>query len=405
MDEFCRAVGWAFLVLSFVGAVYAFFSGLALSWFLKRAAPVASTFPAITILKPLHGDEPGLRQALDGFCTQDYPGPVQIIFGVRDPLDPAISAVRSLMHDHPNVDIELVIDSRVWGSNLKISNLINMEAKVRHPLLVLADSDVSVAPDYLRQLAGGLSDPRIGYVTCAYVGVATGNLWSRLSAMAINHHFLPSVALGMRLKMADACFGPTVAFQREVFDRSGGFARLKDLLADDFEIGQAIRALGLDFAVTPMLIGHGCSESTPRSLIKHELRWARTIRLVAPLSYAGTVVCHPLPFVLLGALFTQGAAECWPVLLLVVMSRLFVMAEVSRLTRADFGAWWMWPVREFLSATVFVGAFTGATVEWRGRPFTLSKGGALVPQTTRRAPSPVLLSDPFADIASDAPIA
>ncbi|MGC1303572.1 MAG: bacteriohopanetetrol glucosamine biosynthesis glycosyltransferase HpnI, partial [Caulobacteraceae bacterium] len=283
MSEVVAAIGWAMFAFASLGVVYTVVTGLAVDWFLSRPTPSATEFPPVTILKPLHGDEPGLRACLEGFCTQDYPGPVQIIFGVRDSFDPAIRIVRDLARDHPGLDIELVIDDRLYGTNLKISNLINMDRQVKHPIVVLADSDVSVSRDYLRCLVGALADPQIGFATCAFVGVPTGNLWSRLSAMAINHHFLPSVAFGIRLGWAKPCFGPTVAFRKAVFAEAGGFARFADHLADDFEIGRAIRELGYGFAVPPLLIGHGCPERNGRSVVSHELRWARTIRLIDPL--------------------------------------------------------------------------------------------------------------------------
>jgi ceramide glucosyltransferase len=376
-------IGWTLFTLAAVGALYSFVAGWCVSWLTGRPAPVTSDFPAITVMKPLHGDEPGLRACLEGFCTQDYPGPVQIVFGVRDPYDKAIAVVRALMRDHPALDIELVIDARIYGANLKLSNLINMDRAAKHPLVVLADSDVSVRPDYLRQLAGALADPQVGFATCAFIGTPTGNLWSRLSAMAIDHHFLPSVALGLRFGIAKPCFGPTVAFRREVFERAGGFKRFRDHLADDFEIGRAIRELGYGFVVPPMLIGHGCPERSAKRLIRHELRWARTIRLIDPLSYSGSVICHPLPWALGAVAVLHGSVASWAMLALVAASRLFVTGAAARWAGADGRLWWLFPVRDLLSAGVHVWGFMARTVEWRGRRFRIAAGGVLVPVEAR----------------------
>lgn len=379
MSEAVTALGWVLFAMAVLGAAYTVASGMALRWFLGRPAPSAPEFPPVTILKPLHGDEPGLRDCLEGFCRQDYPGPVQIVFGVRDSHDAAIPVVRALIAAHPELDIELVIDGRVYGTNLKISNLINMDRAAKHELVVLADSDVSVTPDYLRCLTGALADPEVGFATCAYIGVPTGNLWSRLSAMAINHHFLPSIAFGMGLKLAKPCFGPTVAFRREVFARAGGFPRFADHLADDFEIGRAIRQLGYGFSVPSLLIGHGCPETSAKALINHELRWARTIRLCDPASYAGSVICHPLPWAILAALLLRGSTASLALLAVVLAARLFVAAQVGRLAGADMGVLWMSPVRDLLSAGVHVAGFLTRTVTWRGRKFHVARDGVLRP--------------------------
>jgi ceramide glucosyltransferase len=384
-----QIIGWAVFGISLIGAVYTLAAGRAVRWFVKRPAQLAKVFPSVSILKPLHGDEPGLRQNLEGFCQQDYPGSVQIVFGVRDPFDPAIGVVKALIQAHPNVSIDLVIDPRTWGANLKISNLINMSTLVRHPFVVMADSDVGVGPDYLRQLMGALADPAVGFATCAYIGAPTGNLWSDLSAMSINHHFFPSVAFGLRLKLAKPCFGPTVAFRWDEFQSIGGFARFADQLADDFEIGRALLQPGKTLAVPPMLIRHGCPERTGWSVFSHELRWARTIRLIDPVSYAGSVVCHPLPWSLAACWLLKGSAAAWVGLALVLVSRLYVVFEVARSTGGDAGLWWLSPLRDLMSAAVHVCGFWGRGVEWRGRRFDIGPGGVLIPRIDRNKPSSV----------------
>ncbi len=391
-------IGWLLFTASLLGAVYTIGSGLAVRWLFSRktpppipnhtplsSAPTPST-PAVTILKPLCGDEPGLAERVAQVCAQDYPGPVQIIFGVRDAADPAVPVIRRLMADHPDADIELVIDERVYGSNLKISNLMNMERRVRYDTLVVADSDVSVTPDYLSALMATLAQPGVGYATCAYFGAPIGNIWSRVSAMAIDYHWIPSVAFGLWLKMAEPCFGPTMAFRKDVFERAGGFAAFADRLADDFEIGHAIRALGYGFAISPIPIGHACPETDMASVLSHELRWARTIRLIDPAGYGGTVICHPLLFALAAAIVMQGALPGLLAVALALAARLFVIVQVDRISKPQHADWWLVPVRDLLSIGVFVASFMGSNVMWRGRKLRIGANGALVGRRVWRAP-------------------
>jgi len=373
------AVGWVFAAIAWLGVIYTILAGFAVKWFFARpAAPPAPCLP-VTILKPLHGDEPGLAACLEGFCTQDYPAPVQIVFGVRDASDPAVAIVNQLIERHPDLDIQLVVSDRTYGSNRKISNLINMERLVRHPIIVMADSDVSVAPDYLRVLNAALAHPSIGFVTCAYVGAPTGSTWSRLAAMAMDYHWLPSVAFGLWIGWAKPCFGPTIAVRRTVFDEMGGFIRFADQLADDFEIGRAIRDLGYDFAVPPITIGHACPEQTGLHVGRHELRWARTLRLIDPVSYAGSVILHPLPFALLSVALLGGTLGSLATLALVCGARMFVMRQIDRYAGGAKGIWWLWPARDLFSAAIYLFAFLGKTVTWRGRTFRIDKAGRLIP--------------------------
>src|SRR5215471_15805420 len=173
-----------------VGSAYALFALWAARSFLRksRPAPIANC-PPVTILKPLHGAEPDLYANLASFCRQDYPAPVQVVFGVSDPGDPAAALVRNLIADFPDRDLELVINTRRHGANAKVSNLINMQSAARHETIVIADSDIVVAPDYLANIAASLGQPGVGLVTCLYRGVGANGLWSEFAAAGINYQF------------------------------------------------------------------------------------------------------------------------------------------------------------------------------------------------------------------------
>ena len=192
--------------------------------FARRRAAIPSTQPPVSVLKPLHGDEPGLRENLRSFVDQDYPA-VQTVFGVRNPADEALSAARAVIAERPGGDIALVIDTGARGSNLKVANLENMLPVAKHDFLVMADSDMRVGRDYLATVTAPLHDPRVGLVTCLYKGVPTGGLWSELGALHINYGFLPSALVGEALGAGRGCFGATIALRREVLDRIGGLPR------------------------------------------------------------------------------------------------------------------------------------------------------------------------------------
>src|SRR5262249_41767436 len=248
----------------------------------NRASPALQSAQAVTILKPLCGAEPGLEANLASFCAQVYPGAIQIVFGVGEASDAAAAVVRRLIDRFPQADIELVVGTDLHGANRKISNLINMAARARHGLIVVSDSDIRVAATYLRQVVAALEQPGVGLVTCLYRGSGDAGLWSRLAAMAINHHFLPNVLVGLRLGLARPCFGSTLALKAATLDRIGGFRPFANQLADDYAIGRAVREVGLRVAVPALLVEHTCFDETWSELIRREARWARTVRLIDP---------------------------------------------------------------------------------------------------------------------------
>jgi ceramide glucosyltransferase len=363
------------LIAALVGSAYALFAIWAARGFLRTPAlPSPATYPPVTILKPLHGNEPDLHANLASFCRQNYPAPVQVVFGLSDPADPAATLVRSLIADFPDRDLELVINPRRHGANAKVSNLINMQSAARHEMIVIADSDIVVAPDYLANVAASLNEPVVGLVTCLYRGVGGNSLWSHLAAAGINDHFLPNVLVGLKLGLATPCFGSTIALSKTTLAKLGGLQSVADQLADDYELGMAVRRAGREVAIAPFLVTHVCGERSLRELLRHDLRWARTIRTVDPLGFAGLAVTYAVPWALLGLIFGGLTPAVW-VLAVALACRLALQAALHRLFPLDdgwsisFGQLWLGPIRDALSFVVFVASFFGRGVEWRGHRY------------------------------------
>jgi ceramide glucosyltransferase len=370
-------LGWAFLALAAAGCAYQVLAGARLGAFARRPAPELGAWPAVTVLKPLHGAEPGLADALSSVMDQDYPGQVQIVFGVQDAADPAVGVVETLRAARPALDAVVVADSSAHGANHKVANLINMWGHARRDVVVLADSDIAVAPDYLRQVVGALQAPGVGVVTCPYRGEGVAGFWSRLAAMGLTYQFLPSVAVGVTLGLATPCMGSTIALTRETLGRIGGFEAFADQLADDYAIGAAVRALGLKSVVAPVIVVHQSAEGSLGELIRHELRWARTIKGVDPAGFAGSGVMHAIPLALIGVILLAAAPASLAVLAAALICRFWMMSRADKAAGAPRGAWPLAPLRDILSLAVFLGAFFGRAVDWRGVRYRVDRQGGL----------------------------
>ncbi len=344
----------------------------------RTPPPEPGAWPSVTILKPLHGAEPLLHRNLASFVAQDYPGAVEVIFGVGAASDAAIEVVERLRTENPGKSLRLVIGARRHGENGKVSNLIDMAEQARHDLVVLADSDMLVGPGYLRGLAAEIARPGVGLVTCLYRGIALPNIWSKLATQWIDYQFLPGVVVGMALKMAKPCFGSTIALRRETLGAIGGFEAFKDRLADDYAMGAAVRKLGLAVAVpaTPVL-GHLCAAVSPGDLVRQELRWARTIRSVDPLGFVGSVVTQPIPLATIAAVCSGCSAGSLAVLGSAVASRLllqcFVAASIGHRPRGLI----LGPVRDYATFLIFIVSLWPGSIDWRGHRFALRSDGTL----------------------------
>lgn len=380
MSALFTYLGWVFCAVAIVGAGYTLLAAWLAGRFMQSEAKSAAPTPNVTILKPLHQCEPDLARNLETFFTQDYPGAVQIVFGVHDENDPALKVVQTLQAKYPKADTAVVADAQLYGANAKVSNLINMLPCARHDTLILSDSDIAVSPHWLTQVTDALARPGVGIVTCLYTGEPARDghkLWSGLAAMGTSYTFLPNAVLGASLGLAAPCFGSTIALKRKTLDEVGGFSAFADQLADDYEIGRAVRAKGYTLAIPAMGVGHTAAENTARDLFRHELRWTRTIRLVNPAGHLGSIVTHGFAFAVLGALALGFNPLSLGILAVTLATRLFLKSRIDGLFGTYAGPYWLMPVRDLLSFVLFLASLRGETVHWRGTHFAVEPSGAM----------------------------
>ncbi len=361
-----------------LGCLYAVAAAWAARWFVRRPSPaIPTSWPDVSILKPLSGSESQLCENLATFLNQDYEGHVQIVFGVQAPDDSAIPVVKSLMQRHPGLDLHLVVDGAMYGGNRKVSNLINMARVARHPLIVMADSDIAVGPNYLRTLAAALAKPGVGVATCLYRGAPNGGIWSRLSAMGVQDHFLAGAILGLALGVARPCVGATIALSRETLSRIGGFEAVANQLADDYAIGQGVLEVGLDIVVPSMLVTHAFDERSLRELVQHELRWARTIFTIDPVGYIGSGVMHVLPWSLIGAALRGFDAWGLAAVLTALACRLSLKFWLARNLELPNPNYALTLPRDLLSFVIFFACFWSPRANWRGTAFSVRRDGTM----------------------------
>ncbi len=376
-DKIAACLWLVCTLLTIVGCAYALFAAREIGRFFARYAPARDGTAPVTVLKPLRGAEPGLEANLASLCIQDYAAPIQLACGVADPADPAAAAVEHLKSRFPGVAIDIVVRDELHGTNGKISNIINIMRVARYDLLVLSDSDIRVPPGYLRDVTAALSEFGVGLVTCLYRGLPVAGVWSRLAAAAIDQHFLPGVLVGLRLGLATPCFGSTIALTAATLSRIGGFQAFADHLADDYALGEAVRQLGLKVAIPPIVVDHTCPERTFGDLVRHELRWARTIRLVDPRGYAGSAVTHPLAFSLaaaaLGGLDTLSLA----LVAAALACRLCLPLQIDRVLGGRRVPLWLTPVRDILSFAIYLASYLPGPITWRGERFRVRSDGTL----------------------------
>jgi ceramide glucosyltransferase len=340
--------------------------------------PASGPAPAVTVLKPLCGAEHELYECLRSFCDQSY-SRFEIVFGVSDGTDPAVDVVHRLQREFPHRDLKLVVDRRLHGSSRKVSNLMNMLPLARHDFLVIADSDVRVGRDYLSKIVPPLLDPGVGIVTCPYRGTPSAGVWSLLGAWFINDWFIPSVRVAAMSGSRAFAFGTTIAMRRHVLAAAGGFASIANQLADDYRLGESTRKLGLRTVLSEVVVETCVDEPSFGELVRHELRWLRTIRAVRPLGYSLSFITFGVPVAAIGALLCRGA---WPALLLLAVTALArvslhlrVRGPQSVIARDLL----LLPLRDGLGLALWAWSFATRRVHWRDDRFSVTRDGSALP--------------------------
>jgi ceramide glucosyltransferase len=336
--------------------------------------------PAVTLLKPLKGADASTEDCLRSWLKQDYTGRVQVLFGVASAEDPACGIVRRLLAEFPDGDAQLVICGPLLGANAKVSKLVELEEKARHEIVVVSDADVRVPPDFLANLVESLRQPEVGLVNCFYRLANPSTLAMHYEALAVNADFWSQVLQGQSLKPLDFALGAVMATRRKQLAEMGGFRALVDCLADDYQLGNRIARLGHGIALCPVVVE--CWEK-PMGWVavwKHQLRWARTIRVCQPAPYFFSVLSNPTLWPLLWVVVRPGpwSIACMAVALIARVAAVFDLQRRLNRSWSHARFFWLTPLKDLLQAALWLAAFSGNRVEWRGERLRLRSDGTLV---------------------------
>ncbi len=365
------AAGWIYWLTALI-LVYDFFR--------PRTAVEPSGFaPAVSILKPVRGLDYQSYENFVSFCRQDYPQ-YEIIFGVADISDPAVPLIQRLQRDFPEQEIRLIVEE-AFGANRKASLLHHLAGAARYEVLVVSDSDMRATPDYLRRVVAPLANPQVGLVTCLYKAGAPLNLTAGLEALHMGATFLPSVMVARKVLDMRFALGATLALRKEDLSAVGGFAAIANYLADDYQLGARIAALGRRVFLSDYIITCYLGRTNFLDQWEREVRWMRCSRVSRPLEYPGLLLTFCTPLAILLAVISRFDAASLRFLLVSLVLRWVMAWLVSlRTDNVEMRRWLHWlPARDLLSALTWCAAAVGRRVQWRGETFILQSDGQMTP--------------------------
>jgi ceramide glucosyltransferase len=338
--------------------------------------------PGVSVLKPVHGMEPRLRENLESFFRQQYPH-YELVFCARTRDDSALLLVDELAAQYPQVKINVLTCGEPTFPNAKVYSLTRMIEAAQHDILVISDSDVEVAPEYVREVSASLLDPATGVVTCLYRGLPAGGLWSRLEALGMSVEMTSGVLIANMLEGMKFALGPTMATRKDVITKIGGAAQLGDYCADDFVLGNLADAAGYKNKLSPHAIDHIVVNRDWAASWAHHVRWMKSTRFSRPKGHLGTGLTFAMPFGVLGLIGGLLAGNPWLGVGFVawaVLNRMLQSVAIGWGVVKDPRALrdcWLYPLRDLLGFFVWIASYGDNLIDWRGEKYRLAWGGKM----------------------------
>ena len=349
----------------------------------RAAQPKSTEWPAVSLLKPLHGAEPGLREFLESFFALDYPE-FEILFCARTDADAGLQLARQVAALHPEVSVRFLLSGKPPWPNARCYSLSVMAPEAAHDILVITDSDVRVQPNFLREIIAPFTDPKLGASTCLYRGDANGmGLWGLMEGMGMSVEMSAGVLVADMLEGMKFTLGPCMTVRKQDLARFGGFTKLGYYYADDFMLGNLVASTGGNVMLSSHVIDHCIVNNGFWRTFSHQWSWMKSTRFSRPWGHLGTGLTFAAPFGILGLIAGYAAGMPvlgWSLLGWAYLSRVLLCLATGGWVIGDPDSYrycWLYPMRDLMGAILWGLSYTSKEVGWRDDRFVLEKDGLM----------------------------
>jgi ceramide glucosyltransferase len=374
-----------FLLPVVVGSIFSILSSVAILAFARRRArwpkpQAGAAWPAVSLLKPVHGLERDLERNLRTAVAQDYPD-YEVVYSAQRANDPAIPVLESIARDAPSARLAVAESEPVV--NGKVQNMAIGFAASRKDVIVISDSDVRLEPDYLKSIVAPLADPQVGYVCTLYRATGAKRWFEKLELLTLNGEFGVQLVFAHMTGASDFCLGASTALRRETLERIGGISALGDYLVEDYEMGKRVRALGLASVLVPRHVDMTVDLKSAGDAWRHHVYWDQNTKAARPMGFLATGLTRAIPFALAFAALNGFDAMGLSVLAMATALRMATTAFNLKFAfddREGLRALLWLPVRDLVAIAAWLAALTKRSFVWRGLEFGLTREGRIVPR-------------------------
>ena len=384
MSLLLRILFWVAAVGAITSAIYCLMVVVAAVRFglqRRRMDHVGPFLPPVSVLKPLHGIEPGLERSLETFFEQVYPE-FELLFCARNETDEGLQLARRVGERYPGVKARYIACGEPEYPNAKMYSLGVMAEAAEHPLLVTADADARVETDFLRCAVQPMADQELELAWCLYRGTANApNLATELDAIG------KSVEMGSGVLVADMVEGGTkfalgviMVLQRQAFYDAGGYADLGQYQAEDYVLGKRLAEQGKRVMILPQVIRLMVPETSFALSFKNQLRWMQSTRRSRPLGHLGTGLTFSVPFGLVGLMWGLLAGHPVAGLLFLLGSCVNRWLQAGVMLRVLGEPSWVrqtliYPLRDLLGGVLWLFSYLPGHVYYHGGKVAIGTDG------------------------------
>ncbi len=376
--------GWSFLALA--GIAFAFY--LVALWATRRhlreepAVAPPEALPPVSLLKPLKGLEDALEENLESFFLQDYPAAYEIVFATTDEDDPALDVARRVAERHPEVPVRFVLSDDAFGLNPKVANLAGAVEAARYDLIHQSDANVRVPASYLRRIVGELIAADASVLTSVVVGVGEERPGAAMENLQLSAFIAPAMCLALRVAdITCVCGKSMLLYKRELDEELGGLASVRNVLCEDFVLGERYKALGKKVLLSPTPVFNVNSDCGVERFVGRHGRWLKMrVTLHLP-GFIADLLSNPVALSILGVVASGFEVSVMGAAAAVIVAKGVADQVALRLVRTPMK--WRYallsPVKDLLLLPLWVNAVFGRTVVWRGRRLRFGKETRLIP--------------------------
>jgi ceramide glucosyltransferase len=343
--------------------------------------PSSTTFfPPISILKPLKGLDDDLFDNLVSFCEQDYPD-YEIIFCLEEANDPALKLAEKIKKMYPHKKISIVIKEGEYALNPKVNNLVAAYRKAQFPYFLISDSDVRVDKDYLREIIKYMEDPRVGLVSNLIRGIDSRTIGALLENLHLNSFVIGNVALLTTFFKIPVVVGKSMLMRKKTFEGIGGFEAVKNVLAEDFVIGQRMHKGGAQVITSDHVINAVNHSRTLKQFLKRHARWGKLRWKLGVIGYVAEILSNAVFIACLSLVVLRPMTLSISLAAAVFCLKIIGDYTLGKRIRSAhrFFHYLVSPLKDIIIGFIWFVPFISGTVMWRRHKYKITKGSVLVP--------------------------